>query len=43
VKVEIDASEVDYGLYYRDEKCKELEKTLQNNPKYTECEVKRVQ
>ncbi|MBN2230817.1 MAG: hypothetical protein JW779_14605 [Candidatus Thorarchaeota archaeon] len=43
MKVEIDASEVEYGIYYRDEKCKELEKTLQNDPKYAECEVKRVQ
>ncbi len=43
MKVEIDASEVEYGLYYRDEKCKELEKILQSNLRYAECEVKRVQ
>ena len=43
MKVEIDVSDVEYGLYYRDEKCKELEKILQNDLKYTECEVKRVQ
>ncbi|MGY5858316.1 MAG: hypothetical protein RTU63_03025, partial [Candidatus Thorarchaeota archaeon] len=29
--------------YYRDEKCKEIEKILQNDSKYAECEVKRVQ
>ncbi|MFW9833124.1 MAG: hypothetical protein ACFFEK_03960 [Candidatus Thorarchaeota archaeon] len=43
MKVEIDVSEVEYGLYYRDENCKELEKILQNDLKYAECEVKRVQ
>jgi hypothetical protein len=43
VKVEIDVSEVEYGLYYKDEKCKELEKTLQSDSRYAECEVKRVQ
>ncbi len=43
VKVEIDVSDVEYGLYYRDEKCKEIEKILQNDSKYAECEVKRVQ
>ena len=43
MKVEIDVSDVEYGLYYRDEKCKEVEKTLQNDSKYAECEVKRVQ
>ena len=43
VKVEIDASEVEYGLYYKDEKCKELEKILRNDSKYAECEVNRVQ
>ncbi|MFX1578930.1 MAG: hypothetical protein ACFFBJ_04730 [Promethearchaeota archaeon] len=43
MKVEIDVSEVEYGLYYRDQKCKELEKILQNDLKYAECEVKRVQ
>jgi hypothetical protein len=43
VRVEIDVSDVEYGLYYRDEKCKEIEKILQNDLKYTECKVKRVQ
>ena len=43
MKVEIDVSDVEYGLYYRDEKCKEIEKILQNDSKYAECEVKRVQ
>jgi len=43
VKVEIDVSDVEYGMYYRDEKCKEIEKILQNDSKYAECEVKRVQ
>ncbi|TFG26651.1 hypothetical protein EU528_14045 [Candidatus Thorarchaeota archaeon] len=43
MRVEIDASEVEYGLYYRDESSKELEKLLQNDPRYAECEVQRVQ
>ena len=43
MKVEIDVSDVEYGQYYRDEKCKEIEKILQNDSKYAECEVKRVQ
>lgn len=43
MKVEIDVSDVEYGMYYRDEKCKEIEKILQNDSKYAECEVKRVQ
>lgn len=43
MKVEIDVSDVEYGLYYKDEKCKEIEKILQNDSKYAECEVKRVQ
>jgi hypothetical protein len=43
VKVEIDVSDVEYGMYYKDEKCKEIEKILQNDSKYAECEVKRVQ
>jgi hypothetical protein len=43
VKVEIDISEVDYGLYYRDQKCDEFEKVLQQDLRFAECEVKRVQ
>jgi len=43
VKVEIDVSEVENGMYYRDESCKELEKILKTDPIYTECEVRRVQ
>ena len=43
MKVEIDVSDVEYGLYYKDEKCRVIEKILQNDSKYAECEVKRVQ
>jgi hypothetical protein len=42
VKVEIDISDVEWGLYYKDEKCKELEKTLQSDSRYAQCEVKRA-
>ena len=42
MKVEIDASEVEYGAYYKDERCRKLEKILQSDSKYAECEVKRV-
>jgi hypothetical protein len=42
VSVEIDLSDVQWGSYYKDEKCKELERTLQSNPEYSECEVKRA-
>ena len=42
MKVEIDVSEVEYGAHYKDEKCRELERILQSDSKYAECEVKRV-
>jgi hypothetical protein len=42
VKVEIDISEVEYGDYYKDEKCKEVERVLRSDPQYAECEVKRA-
>jgi hypothetical protein len=42
VKVEIDISDVEWGSYYKDEKCKNLEKTLQTDSRYAECEVKRA-
>lgn len=42
MKVEIDVSEVEYGGYYKDEKCREVEKLLRSDPQYAECEVKRA-
>jgi hypothetical protein len=41
MKVEIDISEVEWGAFYKDEKCKELEKILRCNPRYAACQVKR--
>ena len=42
MKVEIDVSEVEYGDYYKDEKCKEVERVLRSDPQYAEYEVKRA-
>jgi hypothetical protein len=42
VKIEVDPSDLEWGTYYKDEKCKELERILQNDSKYAECEVKRT-
>jgi hypothetical protein len=42
VRVEIDISDVEWGSYYKDEKCKELEKILRSDVQYAECEVKRA-
>ena len=40
--VEIDFSDLEYESYYRDQKCLELEKIVQGNPKYAEWQVRRV-
>lgn len=42
MKVEIDTSELEYGDYYKDEKCKGVERVLRSDPQYAECEVKRA-
>lgn len=42
MKVEIDISEVEWGAYYKDEKCKELERVLRSDPQYAACQVKRA-
>jgi hypothetical protein len=42
VKVEIDISEVEWGAFYKDEKCKELERVLRSDPRYSACQVKRA-
>jgi len=42
VTVEIDISNLEYESYYRDQKCLELERILQSDPKYAECQAKRV-
>ena len=41
MKIEIDTSDLEWGTYYRDEKCNELEGVLQSDSRYAECEVKR--
>ncbi|MFW9834804.1 MAG: hypothetical protein ACFFEK_12470 [Candidatus Thorarchaeota archaeon] len=41
MKIEIDTPDLEWGTYYRDEKCKELEGVLQSDSRYAECEVKR--
>lgn len=42
MNIEIDISDLAWGTYYRDEKCKELERIIQRDSRYAECEVKRV-
>lgn len=42
MKVEIDVSEVECGTWYKDEKCKEVERVLRSDPRYAECEVRRT-
>jgi len=42
VKVEIDVSEVEWGTWYKDEKCKEVERVLRSDPRYAEYEVRRT-
>ena len=42
MKVEIDVSEVEWGTWYKDEKCKEVERVLRNDPQYAEYEVRRT-
>ncbi len=42
MKVEIDVSEVEWGTWYKDEKCKEVERVLRSDPRYAECEVGRT-
>ena len=41
MKTEIDTSDLEWGTYYRDKKCKELEGVLRGDSRYAECEVKR--
>ena len=40
--VEVDPSDLEYEMYYRDKKCQELKTILRSNPKYAECRVKRI-
>jgi hypothetical protein len=42
VTVEVDPSDLEFEMYYRDEKCQELESILRSNSKYAECMVKRI-
>jgi len=42
VKIEVDPSDLEWGTYYIDEKCKELERVLRGDSRYAECEVKRL-
>ncbi|RDE16239.1 MAG: hypothetical protein C4K47_01940 [Candidatus Thorarchaeota archaeon] len=42
MKVEIDVSELEWGHWYKDEKCKAMERVLQSDPRYAECEVRRA-
>lgn len=42
MRVEIDPSELQRGAYYQDEKCKEVEKLLQSDPRYEQCAVRRA-
>lgn len=42
MKVEVDVSEVDWGTWYKDEKCKEVERALRSDPRYAEYEVRRT-
>jgi len=42
VTVEVDPSDLEYEMYYRDKECQELETILGSNSKYTECKVKRI-
>jgi len=42
VTAEIDVSDLEYEMYYIDQKCHELDRILQSDSKYTECKVKRI-
>ena len=39
---EIESSDVKYNAFYRDERCKELEEILKDDPKFRECTVERL-
>ncbi len=39
MRVDIDSSEVKYSGFYRDDKCKQLEEILSDDPNYRECIV----
>ncbi|MFW9839147.1 MAG: hypothetical protein ACFFE7_16650, partial [Candidatus Thorarchaeota archaeon] len=41
MKIEIDATDLKWGTYYKDDRCSEVERILQKIPRYSECEVKR--
>ena len=40
--VEVDPSDLEYEMYYKDNKCQELETILRSNSRYAEYMVKRV-
>ena len=42
MKIEIDVSEVEWGTWYKDEKCKEVERVLRSDHRYAECEIRRT-
>jgi hypothetical protein len=42
VTAEIDVSDLEYEMYYKDQRCQELETILRSVPKYAECQVKRI-